>query len=112
MRSLQPEVELFFERLIPTLPEAIGAQLEWVTRSPLQESVAERMRDEGLPFADRVVRYRDLVPQGQVTVYNEGITAGRLLLVRRTARRPSPMHATTTSSSWPASPIGSRRPTR
>lgn len=75
------EVELFFERLIPTLPEAIGAQLEWVTRSPFQESVAERMRDEGLPFADRVVRYGDLVPQGQVTVYNEGVTAGRLLLV-------------------------------
>jgi hypothetical protein len=75
------EVELFFDRLTPSLPEEIGSNLEWVIRSPHQESVAMRMVAESLPYADRVVRYNELVPQGQVSVYNEGIAAGRLLFV-------------------------------
>ncbi len=75
------DVELFFERLIPTLPEEIASTLEWLVRSPHQEAIAQQMVAESLPYGDRLVRYRDLVPQGQVWVYNEGIAAGRLLLV-------------------------------
>lgn len=75
------DIELFFERLAPTLPDEIGSALEWVVRSPHQAQVAEEMTTDSLPYGDRVVRYSELVPRGQVAIYNGGITAGRLLLV-------------------------------
>ncbi|MFW2381100.1 MAG: PEP/pyruvate-binding domain-containing protein [Acidimicrobiales bacterium] len=75
------DVELFFDRLIPTLPDEIGSNLEWVIRSPHQNEIAQKMEAESLPYGDRVVRYDDIVPRGEVAVYNEGIAAGRLLLV-------------------------------
>lgn len=75
------DVATFFERLRPTLPDEIGAKLEWVVRSPQQEAVAQRMISDALPFSDRVVRYEEFVPQGEVAVYTEGLTAGRLLLI-------------------------------
>jgi hypothetical protein len=75
------DVALFFDRLLPTLPNEIASNLEWVIRSPHQGDVAERMVAESLPYGDRVVRYSELVPRGEVSVYNDGIAAGRLLLV-------------------------------
>ena len=69
----------FFDRLAETLPDEIGDGLLWVARSPEQAITAEAMTAEGL--GDRVVRYADLVPQGEVAVYNPGLTAGRLLLI-------------------------------
>lgn len=74
-------VEQFFNSLIETLPSEIADGLVWVVRSPHQESTAEEMANADLPFGDAVVRYRDLVPAGQVQVYNPGIAAGRLRLI-------------------------------
>ncbi len=75
------DVALFFERLAPTLPNEVGEALEWVVRSPHQAEIADEMTTNSLPYGDRVVRYSELVPRGEVAVYNPGITAGRLLLV-------------------------------
>lgn len=75
------EVAVFFERIAATVPAEIGDSLEWVIRSPAQEIVAQQMAANDRPYADRVVRYDELVQPGEVTVYNEGIAAGRLLLV-------------------------------
>ncbi|MFN8020253.1 MAG: PEP/pyruvate-binding domain-containing protein [Acidimicrobiales bacterium] len=71
----------FFDRLRPVLPADVWDRLEWVIRSPQHEQVAEQMAAGSLPYGDRVVQYSDLVPAGQVGVYSEGITAGRLLYV-------------------------------
>ncbi len=75
------EVAHYFDLLMATLPAEIGNALEWVIRSPEQEAVAQEMAAAELRFHDRIVRYRELVPAGQVAVYNPGIAAGRLLLV-------------------------------
>jgi hypothetical protein len=71
----------FFERLERALPAEVAHELAWVVRSPQQESIAEQMQAEQLPYHDRVVRYRDVVPAGTVAVYSEGVAAGRLLYV-------------------------------
>ncbi len=75
------EVGLFFERLAPTLPSDIADNLQWVVRSPHQEQLAQKMTEDKLPYHDQVVRFDELVPAGEVSIYNEGVTAGRLLLV-------------------------------
>ena len=74
-------VAKFFERLTPVLPAEVADQLEWVIRSPQHEAVALEMEAGRLPYADRIVRYSELVPEGTAAVYSEGITAGRLLYV-------------------------------
>lgn len=80
--EVTPEhVARFFERLTPVLPAEVADALVWVVRSPQHDEVARRMTADGLPYGDRVVRYADLVPAGAVSVYSEGITAGRLLYV-------------------------------
>ena len=80
--SVSPsEVAAYFERLHATLPSEIGNNLEWVVRSPEQEASAREMVDAQLPFHDRVVHFSDLVAPGTVSVYSQGITAGRLLYV-------------------------------
>lgn len=75
------EVGLYLERLEATLPAQIADNLEWVVRSPEHEAVAATMTAEGHEYADRIVRYSELVPAGEVSVYNGGIAAGRLLLI-------------------------------
>ncbi|NNE74963.1 MAG: hypothetical protein HKN26_14960 [Acidimicrobiales bacterium] len=75
------EVVRFFERLADTLPAAIADTLEWVIRSPHQGATADAMIADGHPYADRIVRFDELVPPGEIAVYNEGIAAGRLLYV-------------------------------
>ncbi|MCX6523055.1 MAG: hypothetical protein NTZ21_20555 [Actinobacteria bacterium] len=80
--EVTPEhIAQFFERLQPVLPAEVADALVWVVRSPQHDEVASRMTEEGLPYGDRVVRYADLVAAGAVSVYSEGITAGRLLYV-------------------------------
>jgi hypothetical protein len=75
------EVAMFFELIAASLPEEISGQLEWVVRSPEQATVAAAMAAGSLLFHDRIITYRDLVEPGTVAVYNEGIAAGRLLLI-------------------------------
>ncbi len=74
-------VARFFERITPVLPAEVGSNLEWVVRSPQHDEVAREMERLQLPFFDRVVRWSDLVPEGTVDVYSEGVAAGRLLYV-------------------------------
>lgn len=69
----------FFDRLAETLPDELGEQLLWVARSPEQAVTADALVADGQ--GDHVVRYADLVPQGEVAVYNPGLTAGRLLRI-------------------------------
>ena len=68
-------------------PEAEG--LLWLTRSPQQEAVAQRMEDERLPSWERVLRYPELSTPGEARVYSEGLSAGRLY-VRRAAEEAEP----------------------
>ena len=75
------EIAVIFERLSATLPDEIAGRLQWVVRSPQQDEIALEMADQSLAYHDRIVRYSELIPSGQVAVYNEGIAAGRLLLV-------------------------------
>lgn len=69
----------FIDRLAETLPENIGSQLAWVPRSAEQAATAESLAADGR--GEQVVRYADLVPLGEVAVYNPGLTAGRLRLI-------------------------------
>jgi hypothetical protein len=89
------EVALFFEMAASSLPAEIGANLEWVVRSPEQATVAATMAAAALPFHDSTITYSELVEPGTVAVYNEGIAAGRLLLIEKAART-SATPATTT----------------
>ncbi len=75
------EMVRFFEVLGARLPTEIADALEWVVRSPTQEALAVEMQTDEAPYADQIVRYSELVRPGTVAVYNEGITAGRLLLI-------------------------------
>lgn len=75
------EVAQFFEMIAATVPPEIGDKLEWVIRSPVQERVAQIMASGDLAFNDRIVHFNELIEPGQVAVYNEGIAAGRLLLI-------------------------------
>ena len=74
-------VTKFIDRVAESLPPDIGDELGWVVRSPGQEDVARAMVEEQHPYRDRIVRYSDLVEQGEVDVYNPGLAAGRLRLV-------------------------------
>ena len=78
---LPDEVAQFFRLVAATVPVEVGDNLEWVVRSSDQERAAQIMAAGALPFHDRVVRYSQLVAPGQVAVYNEGVAAGRLLLI-------------------------------
>ncbi len=71
----------FFDRLAETLPPEIAENLEWVVRSPAQDATARAMVASGSDRSDQIVRYADLVPRGEVSVYNPGLTAGRLRLI-------------------------------
>ncbi len=75
------DVERYFSSLARTLPSEIGDDLEWVVRSPEQQDLADEMSESGHPLADRVVRWIEVVPPGEAEIYNEGIAAGKLLMV-------------------------------
>ncbi len=76
------ELVTFFEMLVSTVPPSVGPQLKWLVRSPAQEELATRMEELELPWHDRILRYRDITVAGEVEVYSEGLTAGRLRMVR------------------------------
>jgi hypothetical protein len=75
------ELVRFFERLKATLPTDIGNQLFWVVRSPKQETFAQDVEHQQLPYFDRILRLKDLAAPGETEVYNEGLTAGRLKVI-------------------------------
>ncbi|MBL9037064.1 MAG: hypothetical protein JNG84_00995, partial [Archangium sp.] len=79
------EVARFFTQLRASLPPDIADALHWVVRSTRQEVVAQTMEHQQLPWHDRILRLEDLASPGEVEVYNEGLTAGRLRFFPRGA---------------------------
>ncbi|MBI2376967.1 MAG: hypothetical protein HYV07_23405 [Deltaproteobacteria bacterium] len=75
-------LEIFFQELESSLPSDIAEELVWVVRSPVQEALAGQLTLEGHPLAPRIIRYSDLVVPGELEIYGEGLTAGRLRVVR------------------------------
>lgn len=79
-RAEAETVERFMALLQPQLPpEAAG--LRWVTRSPFQAAVAERMRATRPGWEGRTLAYAALSVPGEAVVYNPGVAAGRLRVV-------------------------------
>ncbi len=75
------EIDLFFERITSSVGAEIGDELEWVVRSPGQEELAQQIEQSDSEYSDRIVRYSELVPVGEVDTYNDGLAAGRLRIV-------------------------------
>jgi|GEM_PF-363300 len=71
----------YFELLAESGPPEFS-DIRWLIRSPHQEELAQRMESEGLPYAGRATRYAELATPGEVAVYNPGLTAGRVRLIR------------------------------
>ncbi|MFT3712235.1 MAG: PEP/pyruvate-binding domain-containing protein [Archangium sp.] len=76
------ELVRFFAELEKTLPAGIGSQVVWVVRSPQQEVIAQDIESKQLQYFDRIIRLKDLTAPGELEVYNDGITAGRLRVKR------------------------------
>jgi hypothetical protein len=75
------ELVVYFETLEAAGPPEF-ANLQWLIRSTKQEDTALEMEAQGLPYSDRLVRYTDLAVQGEVEVYNPGMTGGPVHMVR------------------------------
>jgi hypothetical protein len=67
-------------RLDSALPPQ-ARPLRWLLRSPLQEAVAEELLRRGEP-PEALLRYSDLSVPGARAVYSEGLTAGRVHIIR------------------------------
>ena len=88
--SVTPEeLSRYFAAVTASVPDEIAESLEWIVRSAEQEEVAREIQAQDFAFADRIVRYGEIVPPGEVEVYNEGIAAGRLLLVEEGGKQLS-----------------------
>jgi len=74
------ELVVFFEMLTASLPSSMTDDLKWLVRSPVQESLAVEMEQGTLAYHDRILRYAELAVPGEVEVYAEGLSAGRLLM--------------------------------
>ena len=75
-------LSVYFEELLPRLDPVIADQVHWLVRSPHQEALAQQMEAGELKYHDRILRYSDLSTPGEVAVYNPGLTAGRLRMIR------------------------------
>lgn len=77
----QADLEIYFDVLAAHgNPELAG--VVWLIRSPAQEALAQQMEAAGHPLATRFLRYAELSEPGEVQVYNPGLTAGRVKMVR------------------------------
>jgi hypothetical protein len=74
------ELRTFLRVVGGALPVDVGEQLYWVTRSAAQEEIAAQLPAD---LRARTLAFSDLVPEGAREVYSEGLTAGRVLVVRR-----------------------------
>ncbi len=79
---IHSELVKFFEQLDATLPPEVSGKVFWVVRSPAQETLARDMEAQQLRFYDRILRLKDLAVTGELEVYNGGLTAGRLRIIR------------------------------
>lgn len=76
------ELVQFFEHVDASVPAAVSGQTFWVVRSPQQEALARDIQAQRLRFHDRILRMKDLAAQGELEVYNGGLTAGRVRIIR------------------------------
>ncbi len=76
------ELVMFFSLLESKLPAEIYANLKWLVRSPVQETLASMMEAQQLQFHDRILRYRDIAVAGEHEVYSSAIAAGRLRIIK------------------------------
>lgn len=72
------DLAVHFQMLESSLPQEIGPAVRWLVRSPVQEGVARTMEAQHAAYHDRILRYSDLTTPGEVQVYSQGLTAGRL----------------------------------
>ncbi|MDP2274308.1 MAG: PEP/pyruvate-binding domain-containing protein [Archangium sp.] len=79
---IHSELVKFFEVLDASVPPEVKGQVFWVVRSPQQEALAQDMEGQQLRFHDRILRAKDLAVTGELEVYNGGLTAGRLRIIR------------------------------
>jgi hypothetical protein len=79
---IHSELVKFFEVIDAAVPPELKGQVFWVVRSPQQETLAQDMEAQQLRFHDRIVRLKDLAVSGELEVYNGGLTAGRLRIIR------------------------------
>lgn len=77
------DIVAFFQQLEASLHPDLYAQVKWAVRSPGQETVAQEMEVRGLPFSDRIIRFKELAAAGETEIYNDGLTAGRLFKLER-----------------------------
>jgi hypothetical protein len=84
-----PQLVTFFESIMPKLPSSLAGQLEWLVRSAEQETLAQTMERDHLPYWDRILRYRDVVVPGTREVYSDGITAGYLRFIHASDGMPN-----------------------
>lgn len=70
------EVVRYFMMVEAKLPPEAKGKLRWIARSPTQRTIAKNLQTSGHPFGSRTLTYDDLVVDGRVEVYNEGIAAG------------------------------------
>lgn len=76
------ELAAYFETLRAHLGADLFDGLGWLVRSIDQEQLAQEMEDQGLAWADRVVRYDELTEPGAIEVYRSGTVAGKVRIVR------------------------------
>ncbi|MFZ5439577.1 MAG: hypothetical protein ACOZQL_06195 [Myxococcota bacterium] len=76
------ELVRYFKALEATLPADVAAQVVWVVRSQAQEQFAQDVEGRKLEYWDRIIRMKDLTAPGETEVYNPGLTAGRLKVIR------------------------------
>lgn len=81
----EAQLAVFFSRIEDVLPPSIAANVKWLVRSSSQEALAEVIEAGGGPYADRIVRYEQLVVKGEAIGYNPGITAGTVRVVPKGA---------------------------
>jgi hypothetical protein len=76
----EAELRTFLRVVGDALPDEIRAKLVWITRSAAQEEFASTLPAD---LAARVISFADVIVPGAREVYSEGLTAGRVLVVRR-----------------------------
>jgi hypothetical protein len=82
-------LSVYFDALEEVLPEEITRDLRWLVRSPVQEALAQQMETQGLKWADRITRYDEIAPPGAASVYQAGVAAGRVRVVREGEAMPA-----------------------
>lgn len=72
------EFQVIYKTLKNSLPKEIARQLYWLVRSPDQETTASKITQQRIEGYDHLLRYSELVVAGEVEVYSEGLSAGRV----------------------------------